>query len=550
MYKIEDIVNTIICGDTRTELQKIPSESINISITSPPYWGLRDYQAEPQIWDGNEKCKHEWKIERTNRANSSGGRGEFSKKQQTVRGSIMTDYNNRATYSDFCSLCGAWRGSLGLEPTFELYLKHLFEIFDEVKRVLKSTGTIFINLGDSYSGGKGSSSGYYREEEDENRPTLQKKQHYLGGQGITRPSDGKIGVPPKSLCLIPQHFAIGMVDRGWILRNTIIWYKRNCMPSSVKDRFTVDFEYIFFFVKSNDPQYWINIKTGQISKKKPLGLKGIEGIDWDWKEVLDFKKETEVEGQGTKTKRNISPDRKSGGHYSYGGINSPFSTTKGLSQKLPKKLKKVSNWRARDYWFEQQYDLANYDGRKDTKYKGGLKDMAGGAHERWIKDINGRHIRNRRCVWDIPTRPFKGAHFAVFPEALVKPMILSGCPEFVCKKCGMAREKIYRTDNPSKNFMEKDERCQASIGFGSRQPVKSLHRNKGGVYSSAVYKGYTDCECNAGFEGGIVLDPFMGRGTSGVVAKEFNRKFIGIDINPKYCKMSERGILNTTGSLF
>ena len=120
--------------------------------------------------------------------------------------------------------------------------------------MLKPTGTMFVDLGDSYSGGKGSSSGYYREEEDEERETLQKKQHYLGGQGITRPSDGKIGIPPKSLCLIPYRFAIAMIDRGWICRNMIIWHKRNCMPSSAKDRFTVDFEPVFFFVKSK--KYW------------------------------------------------------------------------------------------------------------------------------------------------------------------------------------------------------------------------------------------------------------------------------------------------------
>ena len=98
-------------------------------------------------------------------------------------------------------------GQLGLEPIFTEYVSKLIEIFDQVKRVLKKEGSCWVNMGDTYNG-------------------------------------------EKSLCLIPQRFQIAMVDQGWICRNTIIWYKPNCMPSSAKDRFTVDFEYLFFFTKS------------------------------------------------------------------------------------------------------------------------------------------------------------------------------------------------------------------------------------------------------------------------------------------------------------
>ena len=531
MYKIENIVNTIICGNTLTELKKFPNESINCVITSPPYWALRDYQTEPQIWDGDKKCKHKWIEEITERPNASGGKSNklFLKRKDKENFQEFVNYEKRETKSDFCSFCGAWRGSLGLEPTFELYIKHLCDIFDEVKRVLRKDGTCWVVIGDSYGGNQGKYQGWPDQKLRCNENIPQRKIDY----------------PAKSLCLIPDRFRIEMVKRGWIIRNTNIWWKRNCMPSSAKDRFTIDYENVIFFVKSNDTQYWVNIKTGQINKKQPLGTKGIEGIDWYWKEIKNSWER---------------PSR-----------DEVFKTPSRMKSTYAKtKKKKVSYWEGKDYWFEQQYEphltqenrpdgiirqrTFGYGGKYGNKKmppKGGVK-QSGGFNPTYsgnTPEYNSQG-RNRRCVWDIPTKPFRGAHFAVFPKALVKPMILSGCPEFICKKCGKAREKIFETNNPSKAFMEEDERTKASIGFGSRQPVKSLHRNKGGVYSSAVYKGYTDCGCNAGWEGGVVLDPLGGSMTTGVVAKELGRNYILIDLKPEYCKIGEKRILNTTRSLF
>ena len=131
-----------------TVLKTLDANSVDMCVTSPPYWGLRDYKTD---------------------------------------------------------------GQLGLEPTFHQYLEHLIEIFAEVKRVIKKTGSIWVNIGDSYNDNK-------------------------------------------SLSGIPERFAIRMTDElGLIRRNTIIWHKPNCMPSSARDRFTVDFEYIYFFSKS--PRY-------------------------------------------------------------------------------------------------------------------------------------------------------------------------------------------------------------------------------------------------------------------------------------------------------
>jgi len=173
-------VNKIICGDTLEQLKKLPDESINCVMTSPPYWALRDYKI---------KCQ------------------------------------------------------LGLEPDFNNYVNKLCNIFDEIKRVLKDEGTCWVNLGDTYNA---HSMGNCSDEDMELQKGL--------GDNWKKQRNCKPNLPDKSLCNIPARFSIEMQNRGWILRNVIIWHKPNCMPCSVKDRFTVDFEYLFFFVKNK--KYW------------------------------------------------------------------------------------------------------------------------------------------------------------------------------------------------------------------------------------------------------------------------------------------------------
>lgn len=140
-----------------------------------------------------------------------------------------------------CTNCRAWRGELGLEPYFFMYIDHLCQIFDEVKRVRKPAGTLWVNLGDTYNSHSARSKdvgGFQGRQMRNNRD-------YANAVVVPK----KTGVPDKSLCQIPNRFAIEMTNRGWILRNELIWWKPNCMPSSARDRFTVDFEKIFFFAK-------------------------------------------------------------------------------------------------------------------------------------------------------------------------------------------------------------------------------------------------------------------------------------------------------------
>ena len=159
------------------------------------------------------------------------------------------------------------------------------------------------------------------------------KSGLCGGKGRNPKLDNSVFVvrekqslPPKSLCQIPSRFAIEMCNRGWILRNEIIWHKPNCMPSSAIDRFTVDFEKVFFFVKSK--KYYFN--------------------------------------------------------------------------QIKENLESVCV-RKRSSAFRQQNE----------------------EEDSLITTVG----RNKRTVWRVSTKPYKDAHFATYPEALIEPMISSGCQE-------------------------------------------------------------------------------------------------------------------------
>ena len=187
-------MNKIYHGDCLEVLKTLPSESVDCVVTSPPYWALRDYGVTGQI---------------------------------------------------------------GLEPKYQEYILKLCNIFDEVKRVLKKEGTCWVNIGDTYMG----NSSYYKKGRQGfgndkirmiNKKQWQDPKYLSAGDSRLRAREhiASNEIREKSLCQIPSRFAIEMINRGWILRNEIIWHKPNCMPSSVKDRFTVDFEKVFFFVKN------------------------------------------------------------------------------------------------------------------------------------------------------------------------------------------------------------------------------------------------------------------------------------------------------------
>lgn len=292
---VEDIV---INSHVLDGLKILPDESVDCVITSPPYWGLRDYGDDVKtIWGGDDKCEHEWGVE-----------GEIKiiggKKTKT----IQTINSSRS----LCSKCGAWLGQLGHETTFEMYIDHLIEVFAEVKRVLKKTGTCFVNLGDSYLGSqqgygasKPSSSGF-------------QKPCTLDEKYCSKPPTMLYPKQAKSLAGVPERFAIAMTDKlGFIRRNTIIWHKPNCMPQSCKDRFTVDFEYVFFFTKNKKYYFEQQFEPYQEKMNRWGGeiLKADNLSSWDANT-----------GQTTYRTRNMRPNEKGRNKRCVWSINTqPFS---------------------------------------------------------------------------------------------------------------------------------------------------------------------------------------------------------------------------------
>lgn len=333
--------STILIGDVRKRLSEIPSESVRTCVTSPPYWGLRDYGTAS--WEGgNPECPHTISMD--------------TKWNDPKRGTsvLRPEVSGRGGNADACHLCGATRvdSQLGLEQSPEEYVQAMVEVFREVKRILTADGTLWLNIGDSYVGGKGKSGQGNPDAQAQrasNGESINQAHHQVAGQGKTRPTDDRAmlreaGLKPKDLVGIPWRLAFALQADGWYLRSDIIWAKPNPMPESVTDRPTKSHEYLFLLSKS--PKYFYDHNA----VREPLS-------------------------EATK-KRDLTPRGR--------------SQNGGGSEK----------------------SMAGYS------YTPELGNMASNPEG-----------RNRRSVWTINTKPFKGAHFAVMPEALVEPCVSAGSAE-------------------------------------------------------------------------------------------------------------------------
>ncbi len=142
----------ILTGDCREELKRLSNESVHCCVTSPPFWGLRDYGVPNSVWGGGGQCQHEWGEQVVDRSRATPG---IARSGLTANGEHQATAARFEKRSSYCRLCSAWLGALGLEPSPELYVEHLVEVFREVRRVLRSDGTLWLNLGDSYATGAG-----------------------------------------------------------------------------------------------------------------------------------------------------------------------------------------------------------------------------------------------------------------------------------------------------------------------------------------------------------------------------------------------------------
>ena len=136
-------LNQVLCGNAFELLPKMPPESVDCIVFSPPYWGLRDYHLPPIILSGKADCEHEWQTEQIN---WNRGSVDKSEKQASNKGSLVFK-----TDTNFCVHCGAWKGSFGLEFHPQLYIDHMALLCSLLKRVLKRTGGLWINMGSTYA---------------------------------------------------------------------------------------------------------------------------------------------------------------------------------------------------------------------------------------------------------------------------------------------------------------------------------------------------------------------------------------------------------------
>ena len=225
----------IIIGDCRKKISELPEKHFHTVVTSPPYWGLRDYQTGS--WEGGDpNCPHmrTTKIGKTVKTTT----GHQAMHDQ---GNVVGD----AIYKSVCPKCGAVREDLqiGLEETPEDYVEAIVDVFRGIKRVLRDDGTVWLNLGDSYCG-----TGHKGDHKD--------PKHKEGRNAQSTALNNKIeGLKQKDLVGIPWRVAFALQADGWYLRQDIIWHKPNPMPESVKDRCTKAHEYIFLLSKSKKYYY-------------------------------------------------------------------------------------------------------------------------------------------------------------------------------------------------------------------------------------------------------------------------------------------------------
>ena len=236
----------------------MPAASVHCAVTSPPYWGLRDYGTPPQIWDGDADCRHRWGAEI---AKKGGGGQPGAKVQRWQHAGAGLSGHPAANGGAFCGRCGAWRGSLGLEPTYQLYVAHLVQVLHEVRRVLRGDGTLWLVIGDCYAAGAGKAK---RAGGGAQGAAWQGKgpAGYRGDHGGDPKSPAAAlpgfqpnrmpqpGLKPKDLVGVPWRVAFALQDDGWWLRRDNVWSKPNPMPESVRDRCTSAHEYLFHFSKS------------------------------------------------------------------------------------------------------------------------------------------------------------------------------------------------------------------------------------------------------------------------------------------------------------
>jgi len=494
-------------------LRELPADSVHSVMTSPPYWGLRSYGTEPQVWGGDPDCDHEWKEHKQYKDSPVRKGNEGVGFHDTA-----TTKSQRWVTSNFCFKCHAWRGELGHEPEISLYVQHLVEIFREVKRVLHPSGTLWLNLGDSFmSQPPGSQESLARMGSSFQGKRLRDKQHYQNAMdGVNTRRQFTNGLKPKDLVGMPWRVALALQEDGWWLRRDILWRKNNPFPESCRDRCTTAHEYIFMLTKR--PDYFYDAEA----IKEPLAESNSQ------RTTNTFN----TRGRGPKDNGNsglndLALRMRSGEHH---------------------KRNKRSVWDA-DESFATPASGVTYlvIGDQRIPLKSGdfilrSKEIPPNLYE-FFTEID---PQNASSIFQVNTRSYKGAHFAVWPVALVEPMVKAGTSQKgCCPHCLAPWKRVVARRGDQKKSEAAIGGCPDRYDGGFRTKDTT---GRGGNVLATVRKG-TDqwqptCKCPEHEPVKcVVMDIFSGSGTTGFVANGLGRDYIGIDLNPKYLPLAKARIL-------
>jgi DNA modification methylase len=427
----------ILRGDCLDVLRTLPADSVHCCVTSPPYYGLRDYGVAGQI---------------------------------------------------------------GLEATPEEFVAKMVEVFRLVRRVLRSDGCVFLNLGDSYNGTKvgntnaGASSGLRSDGRDEASRRRSNAIQAANCASMQFRKEAAVGLASKQLLMMPARVALALQADGWWLRSDIIWHKPNPMPESCRDRPTSAHEHVFLLTKS--PRYFYDIDA----VREPIKESSIARLTQP--NVLSQPGGPKDSGEGNRSHR------------------------KALRNQAEKLI-------AAEKWKDRFEGWAEWD------------------------TSQGRNLRN---VWTIATAPYSDAHFATFPPELAERCIKAGTSERgCCSACGAPWVRQVERVNGTR-YGDGGEAAAARLSGG----LAAGQATRMGDPTMATTGWSASCQCQANYDcNGLgcghqpcvciglnpctVLDPFGGAGTVGLVADRLQRDAVLIELNPAYAEMAERRLHRDAG---
>jgi DNA modification methylase len=537
-----DMMETrIIQGHVVDALRALPENSVQCVISSPPFFGLRRYDVcscsterrasqdaremgrntspgnsgnvaygspkpdcpnchgtgkiegvNDTLWGGSRLCPHEW-VETPPRR----PRGAHDAGGAINKGNRGASYDSAGGRS--CRLCGGWLGQLGLEAGVHDYVRHLVEVFQGVRRVLRRDGVCWVEIGDTYLTHPAGLNGEARWKAS----TLSGDRHRVGAEQAGSIERFNAGLPEKNLALVPERLAIALQDDGWIVRSVVIWSRRNPMPESVKDRPAQSHSYILMLTK--EANYYFDP-----TRVREVG----PGVNHHLRSVWDINAKG-FRGAHFATFPESLPERcilaSTSDFGACAECGTPWKRVLSVGERLADQQKRSG-------------------GDVDGRYTGAaIKDYEAAGVQN-ASDVKRRILEGMRAVITVGWRPACKCH-----------------PSDPCDRCGtpwIRRAVVQRAS--SFNVRVRDA-STGSLAFksglgglnsdASAEEVATYRGNDSPYRYREVVTSWPACSCYKAVPC-VVLDPFAGSGTTVAVAKRLGRTGVGVEVNTVYAKMA------------